>query len=230
MDLENPGFHLFFTNEITLYGYEFAGTSGDIPGDQVDSGTPISGVAIDVTSGMSYRAEMLTAIHELGHFVGLFHTSELSGDDNDPLDDTEECADIRDSDSCIDRSNVMFPVLTSDWQTLEFTTTPQQRRVVQASLIYRDSRESSYFRRSMATNPTESWSYTRSGRELSELETMLAAALCPHHSRVDAELILARWGRVEGGRLLSEIADDPDVIPLIRRNARALSLDLSLLP
>ena len=32
-----------------------------------------------------------TVLHELGHFLGLYHTSETRGDAHDPLDDTAEC-------------------------------------------------------------------------------------------------------------------------------------------
>jgi len=44
--------------------------------------------------------------HEIGHFLGLYHTSERNGADNDPIADTEEC----DSEfSCTDgfRRNIM---------------------------------------------------------------------------------------------------------------------------
>ena len=35
-------------------------------------------------------------VHEIGHFLGLFHTSERDGRINDPFTDTAECRDEND--------------------------------------------------------------------------------------------------------------------------------------
>lgn len=47
-----------------------------------------------------------TAAHEIGHYLGLYHTSERDGSEHDPVGDTPECAggDV----ACADASNVMF--------------------------------------------------------------------------------------------------------------------------
>ncbi len=37
-----------------------------------------------------------TAAHEMGHFLGLFHTSEYTGSSHDPVVDTPECSGSRD--------------------------------------------------------------------------------------------------------------------------------------
>jgi len=47
-----------------------------------------------------------TAAHEIGHYLGLYHTSERDGDAHDPIADTPECA--AGDDACPDASNVMF--------------------------------------------------------------------------------------------------------------------------
>ena len=45
--------------------------------------------------------------HEVGHYLGLYHTSEQNGFSFDPLQDTPECGRI--SASCPDVNNLMFP-------------------------------------------------------------------------------------------------------------------------
>jgi hypothetical protein len=66
------------------------GTSAYLTGGQLDS----QGLAT-------------TCTHEIGHYLGLYHTSELAGDAFDPIPDTPEC---HSGDSyCPDASNIMFP-------------------------------------------------------------------------------------------------------------------------
>ena len=52
--------------------------------------------------------------HEIGHFLGLFHTTELFGG-TDPLDDTPTCpgvgvSSLEEARSCDDADNLMFPL------------------------------------------------------------------------------------------------------------------------
>ena len=47
-----------------------------------------------------------TAAHEIGHYLGLYHTSERDGSEHDPIGDTPECADGE--VACADAGNVMF--------------------------------------------------------------------------------------------------------------------------
>jgi hypothetical protein len=47
-----------------------------------------------------------TAAHEVGHYLGLYHTSERDGMEHDPIADTPECA--AGASACPDASNVMF--------------------------------------------------------------------------------------------------------------------------
>ena len=53
--------------------------------------------------------------HELGHFIGFYHVTEVFGQLNDVVSDTAECstppAQLRNYDRCMD--NVMFPILLS---------------------------------------------------------------------------------------------------------------------
>jgi hypothetical protein len=61
-------------------------------------GTRSSGVAIavDVLGGPEDVGRVLA--HEIGHFLGLFHTTDTSGPLGEPLTDTLECPLSRDAD------------------------------------------------------------------------------------------------------------------------------------
>lgn len=58
--------------------------------------------------------------HELGHFLGLQHTSELDGQTYDPLEDTPECTNMSTNNltNCPDWGNLMFPVAAPQNNTL----------------------------------------------------------------------------------------------------------------
>jgi len=78
------------------------GIAGDIPGAWMHPGEITNGIAISVDSVLD--PEPLTPpfgrviAHETGHFLGLFHTSELDGTVLDPIDDTPICGPERDTD------------------------------------------------------------------------------------------------------------------------------------
>lgn len=50
-----------------------------------------------------------TMAHEIGHFLGLRHTTEHGGSEHDPISDTPECSDPQNGTSCRDHRNFMFP-------------------------------------------------------------------------------------------------------------------------
>lgn len=50
-----------------------------------------------------------TMAHEIGHFLGLRHTTEHGGSEHDPISDTEECSDPQNGARCPDHRNFMFP-------------------------------------------------------------------------------------------------------------------------
>ena len=77
-------------------GFIILGESAGIPGNPF-LGTTGSGLAVttaDFPNGLSDIG--LTWAHEMGHWLGLFHTTESRGTDFDPLPDTPECGSARD--------------------------------------------------------------------------------------------------------------------------------------
>jgi len=78
-------------------------------------GTRASGVMIDYDSGTATRAGYVTA-HEVGHFLGLLHTTEQSGG-HDLIDDTLECPATGTDATCSVEGNanlMHWRVLSSD--------------------------------------------------------------------------------------------------------------------
>lgn len=96
------------------------GVSMGLPGPAGIHGTRASGVAFtseylgltlpDGTTGNAFTGLVLA--HEVGHYLGLFHTTEQFGAGFDPLDDTPECRSGF-PDGCPDLSNLMFPLADS---------------------------------------------------------------------------------------------------------------------
>jgi len=107
--------NVFITNSFNFRGAEgVIGISMGIPGTAGLHGTIASGVAMTsrylfASDGDRTIASVLLA-HELGHYLGLFHTTEVSGGASDPLTDTPNCIGSAFPDACPDRTNLMFPL------------------------------------------------------------------------------------------------------------------------
>lgn len=116
---DNRALNLFFVADIEnpSSARSLLGVSAGVPGPPALHGLARSGVAINAANFIAARggsgdlaeakAEMtLVTAHEMGHYLGLFHTTEangqsLSGGQNgvDPIDDSPVCQDSADSDS-----------------------------------------------------------------------------------------------------------------------------------
>ena len=86
-------------------------------------------------TALSSRNITSAAIHELGHFFGLDHTSSWGNTPSfDNLSDTPECsnitADVSVLKSCPDYGNIMFPYSSYMYEYATFT--PQQMDVIRA--------------------------------------------------------------------------------------------------
>lgn len=130
--------HVVFANGITVFGQEVWGISAGIPGGAVETGHVASGIALNVSAGFPSYADGFTLVHELGHFAGLFHTSQpdgLGGVMTDPLDDTPECANY--PTGCADGKNIMFAAFWGASGGVGIVASDQQRRVVRGSPLYR---------------------------------------------------------------------------------------------
>ncbi|WP_438030803.1 hypothetical protein [Sorangium sp. So ce233] len=109
-----------------------AGATPSAPSVAVEHGTHLSGIVVTLFEDPQVDTGILR--HELGHFTGLFHTTEIEPAFADPLDDTARCDDALELlELCPDYDNIMFPT-GGDFSG---KMTPQQTTIVQASAVYR---------------------------------------------------------------------------------------------
>ena len=107
--VHDDGVNLFFVDSLGPPGSPIGGIAGGIPGPNLISGTSRSGVVINAAMDFDPKGVGHVMAHETGHFLGLFHTSEITmggAGINDPLDDTPE--------GRAGVSNLMFPTAGSN--------------------------------------------------------------------------------------------------------------------
>ena len=122
------------------------GISLGLPGPAGLHGTRASGVVftseyLGVTLWMGRNNEVDGNVftgnvfaHEIGHYLGLFHTSEMYGYGSDPLDDTPYCPTDDFPRRCPDGANLMFPIAGADQTVIS----EQQAWVIGVSPLTKD--------------------------------------------------------------------------------------------
>jgi hypothetical protein len=136
--------NVFFVEALALGGA--IGISPGLPGPAAIHGTQGSGVVFtseflgnrirDSFTGERVSGNDYTGIvfaHEVGHYLGLYHTSEQNGFTFDPLPDTPECNRI--SANCPDVNNLMFPFAG----ITHTEVTPEQGFVVGANPLTKEA-------------------------------------------------------------------------------------------
>ncbi|OIP36971.1 MAG: hypothetical protein AUK47_14445 [Deltaproteobacteria bacterium CG2_30_63_29] len=102
-----------------------AGIPG-VPGVHGNGGAGLVFTSADLQGAPDQLGQ--TMGHEVGHFLGLRHTSERGGSEYDPLDDTPRCSNPEDPYGCPDVGNLMFPFAVDTDQS---SVTANQRFVLQ---------------------------------------------------------------------------------------------------
>ena len=133
--------NFFFVQDITgLDAYHTLGIAGGVPGPPLFQGTASSGVAVSLSSYYYYTGNSAqygisitagTMAHEAGHYLGLFHVTEQTGEYHDALTDTPECYDgngdgVADESECEDigTENLMF------WSAVGYMNLSGQQKTV----------------------------------------------------------------------------------------------------
>ena len=102
----NRGINFFFVQGFN--GYSLLGKAGGIPGPPLLHGTHHSGVVVSMSDYYWYGPNKAAArvaetmAHELGHQLGLYHTTESDGSYHDPLSDTPQCTNDWNGDGYVD--------------------------------------------------------------------------------------------------------------------------------
>ena len=221
---------LLLTNGIDFgEGMAAWGIAPGIPGAHTRTGTPMSGIilAVDDTPAVG---DGLTILHEAGHFFGLNHTTELSGESSDPLNDTPRCEGISIDDplslkACPDKANVMFPTFYGTAGSL-IDVSESQKRVYRGSPIYKAYKTpltgTMAYRPSPASvQPVQGFTLTKSGRALTPTEAWLSGGLCGHasHAKLDPSTLVKMRGRGAAIEELTKESTDADLPAMMRRKA-----------
>jgi hypothetical protein len=139
---------VFLVEDIVLSKARFVGFSGSVPGVPGLQGQPGNGVVLSLVDlGESNLALGYALAHEIGHFLGLRHTTEFTtsswneidalwhrSGNQDPIPDTPTCSALSQLRTrCPDAVNLMFPVgaIQPPNSVREEILSPEQRWVLQ---------------------------------------------------------------------------------------------------
>lgn len=132
--------HVMWAQRIEpVAGYPVWGVSPGAPGIVLETGTRRSAIALALWDTFNAQGDGLTMVHELGHFLGLSHTTELDGIHADPIADTPACEGIDPENlaACPDKTNIMFPAYYGTTGGVGVTVTPTQVTIVRGAPVYR---------------------------------------------------------------------------------------------
>jgi hypothetical protein len=133
-----PAAHFVLVDTLTFENGNTAwGLTTWNPGTATTTGHPMTGVFVNISLSKSPAADGMTMVHELGHFSGLYHTTEGDRTYHDPLDDTPECQPGVTATACPDGRNIMFVTFYGASGGVGLTASDQQRSVVWGSPLYR---------------------------------------------------------------------------------------------
>ncbi len=130
----HAGLAVVLTNEMSYGGGEtLLGYSTGLPGFADGVADAHAAIGVALYKDGSVKNDALTLFHELGHFVGLMHTSEEDGT-VDLFDDTPTCGGAA-TTACADADNLMASAGPAGPPKLS----PAQIRVFRGAPLYRAS-------------------------------------------------------------------------------------------
>lgn len=142
---EGTRVNVFLVEQLQYLPAGVVGLSPRIPGPYLIDGTIRSGIVVEYLedreqAGEEGRTLAWIIAHELGHYLGLYHTTEINGAaqvvGHDSMEDTASCTDTalqsEGTLGCPDAGNVMFPYIQD---TSEFKLTEDQGTVLRLNPV-----------------------------------------------------------------------------------------------
>ncbi len=132
------GAQVVLTNDLSPEGTGSISGLSCVPGAVRTPGTVCSAVLVSLRDGAEPWHDAATLVHELGHFAGLEHSTEFSGQ-TDALSDTPACTNLEKAAlaSCPDHDNLMFPSVNSATSVDAISVSATQRALMRSSLLPR---------------------------------------------------------------------------------------------